>query len=397
MHTQFEGGSILTRRTLLSLAPAVSPLGLALSSAAEVRKQMKITGIETDLLRLPQTGFTGDAIHDFGSASGGVVLRVLTSAGITGWGYSNFGMIEGGPRVVQTILESEVKSVLVGQDPAFPKKIRPDLWRALEYQGVQGVTQFAMSVVDIAIWDILGKAAGLPVYKMLGAVRDRMPVYAMCGWYRENDRDHSQYKRTINEALETGYRAFKVKVGRLSLDDDVERIEVGQKTAGKDIRIMVDANQAYNRVEALVRGRAYQQLGCFWYEEPLPPWDHEGYAELAQALDMRIATGENEYNKHAFMDLLLKKGADVVQPDNRRAGGPTEWMELAAIADGFGVELASHGGGPVDMNILCAIPNAIYMESGGKQKIVNGEVQASDAPGMGSEVSRDFIAAHKIA
>ena len=82
---------------------------------------------------------------------------------------------------------------------------------------------------------------------------------------------------------------------------------------------------------------------------------------------MRIACGENEYNKHAFMDLLLKKGADVVQPDNRRAGGPTEWMEIAAIADGFGVELASHGGGPTDMNILCAIPNAIYMEGGGKQ------------------------------
>jgi L-alanine-DL-glutamate epimerase-like enolase superfamily enzyme len=155
---------------------------------------------------------------------------------------------------------------------------------------------------------------------MLGAVRDRIPVYAMCGWYRENDRDHSQYKRTINDTLEIGYRAFKLKVGRFGLDDDVERIEVGRTSAGRDIRIMVDANQAYNRVEALRRGRAYQELGCFWYEEPLPPWDHEGYAELAQALDMRIATGENEYNKHAFMDLLLKKGADVVQPDNRRAG-----------------------------------------------------------------------------
>ena len=128
-----------------------------------------------------------------------------------------------------------------------------------------------MSVVDIAVWDILGKAAGLPVYKMLGAVRDRMPVYAMCGWYRENDKDHSQYKRTIDETLEIGYRAFKVKVGRYSLDDDVERIEFGRKTAGKDIRILVDANQAFNRVEALRRGRVYQQLGCFWYEEPLPP------------------------------------------------------------------------------------------------------------------------------
>jgi len=388
--------STLTRRTFLASAAVAAPLHSALTKAAEARKELKITGIQTDLLRLPSAEFTGDAIHDFGAASGGVVLRIQTNAGITGWGYSNFGMIEGGPRVVQTILEAEIKPVLVGQDPAFPKKIRSDLWRALEYQGVQGVTQFAMSVVDIALWDILGKAAGLPVYKMLGAVRDRMPVYAMCGWYRSNDRDHSQYKRTIDETLEIGYRAFKVKVGRLGLDDDVERIEVGRKTAGKDIRIMVDANQAYNRVEALRRGRVYQELGCFWYEEPLPPWDHEGYAELAQVLEIRIATGENEYNKHAFMDLLIRKGADVVQPDNRRAGGPTEWIEIAAIADGFGLELASHGGGPTDMNILCAIPNAIYMESGGKQKLVDGEALAPEAPGMSSEVSPDFIAAHKI-
>jgi L-alanine-DL-glutamate epimerase-like enolase superfamily enzyme len=385
----------LDRRDLLKIA-GFAPLTRALATAADARKQIKITGIETDLLRLPAAQFTGDAIHDFGAAAGGVVLRVLTNAGITGWGYSNFGMIEGAPRVLQTILEHEVKPVLVGQDPAFPKKIRADLWRALEYQGVQGITQFAMSLADIAVWDILGKAAGMPVYKLLGAVRDRMPAYAMCGWYRENDRDHSQYKRTINETLEIGYRAFKVKVGRYSLDDDVERIEVGRKTAGKDVKIMVDANQAFNRVEALRRGRAYQELGCFWYEEPLPPWDHEGYAELASALDIRIATGENEYNKRAFTDLLTKKGADVVQPDNRRAGGPTEWVEIGAISDAFGVELASHGGGPANMNILCAIPNAIYMESGGKQNMQKGEVLAPEAPGMSSEVTKEFISKNKI-
>jgi L-alanine-DL-glutamate epimerase-like enolase superfamily enzyme len=377
-------------------APLSGGLSRGLAMAAEARKQIKITGLETDLLRMPPAQFTGDAIHDFGSEGGGVVLRLLTDAGITGWAYSSFGMIAGAPRVVQTILEYEIKPVLMGQDPAFPKKIRADLWRALEYQGVQGITQFAMTAVDVAVWDILGKAAGLPVYKMLGAVRDRMPVYAMCGWYRENDKDHSQYKRTINEALDTGYRAFKVKVGRYGLDDDLDRIRVGRETAGKDIRIMVDANQVFTRPEALRRGRAYQDLGCFWFEEPLPPWDHEGYAELAAALDMRIATGENEYNKHAFMDLMLKKGVDVVQPDLRRAGGPTEWMEIGDIAAGFGLELASHGGGPKDMNILCAIPNAIYMESEGRQKLVNGEVLAPEAPGMTSEVSRDFIAKHKV-
>jgi L-alanine-DL-glutamate epimerase-like enolase superfamily enzyme len=385
----------MNRRHFIITA-SLGGLGRGFAIAAEAREQIKITGLETDVLRLPPSPFTGDAIHDFGSAAGGVVLRLLTDAGITGWGYSSFGMIAGGPRVVQAILEHEIKPVLLGQDPAFPKKIRAELWRALEYQGVQGVTQFAMSVVDIAVWDILGKAAGLPVYKLLGAYRDRMPAYAMCGWYRENDKDHSQYKRTINETLEQGYRAFKVKVGRYSLDDDAERIEVGRKTAGKDIRIMIDANQAFNRVEALRRGRVYQGLGCFWYEEPLVPHDHEGYAELARALDMRIATGENEYNKHAFTDLLQRHGADVVQPDNRRAGGPTEWMEIGAIADGFGVELASHGGGPVNLNIRCALPNAIYMESGGSQKMVNGEVLASDAPGIGSELSRDHIKKYKV-
>ena len=325
-----------------------------------------------------------------------MVLRVLTDAGITGWGYSNFAAIAGAPRVVQTILEQEIKPVIVGQDPAFPKKIRADLWRALEYQGMGGVTQIALSAVDIAVWDILGKFAGMPVYKMLGAYRDRMPAYAMCGWYRDNDKDHSQYKRTINETLEQGYRAFKVKVGRYGLDDDVERIEVGRKTAGKDVKIMVDANQALTRPEALTRGRAYQQLGCFWFEEPLPPYDLEGFAEVAAALDMRIATGENLYNKHAFMELLQHKGADVVQPDNRRAGGPSEWIEIGAISDGFGLELASHGGGPVNLNILCAIPNAIYMESGGKQNMVAGEVLAPDTPGMGSEMTREYLAKYRI-
>ena len=389
---------MLNRRNLLKVAAAVpltTGLGRGLAVAAEARKQIKITGLETDLLRIPAAP-SADAIHNFGGDGGGVVLRLKTDAGITGWGYSNFGMISGGPRVVQAILEHEIKPVLIGKDPAFPKRIRADLWRALEYQGVQGVTQVAMSVVDIAVWDILGKAAGLPVYKMLGAVRDRMPAYAMCGWYRENDKDHSQYKRTINETLETGYRAFKVKVGKFDLDDDVERIQVGFKSAGKGIRIMVDANQAYNRAEALRRGRVYQQLGVFWYEEPVVPYDHEGYAEIAAALDMRVAGGENEYNKHSFMDLLLKKGVDVVQPDNRRAGGPTEWMEIAAISDGFGVELASHGGGPANMNILCAIPNAIYMESGGKQKMVDGEVLAPEEPGMSSQPAADFIAKHKV-
>jgi L-alanine-DL-glutamate epimerase-like enolase superfamily enzyme len=386
----------MNRRQLLCSAAAVPAAATALSAAAAQQKQIRITGLETDLLRRPPGTPYYDAIHAFGGESGSVVLRLRTDAGITGWASSSFGMIPGGPKVVQTILEQEVKPSIIGKDPAFPRRIRADLWAALEYQGVGGVAQFAIAAADIAVWDILGKAAGLPVYKMLGAFRDRIPVYSMCGWYYDNDDDLSKFKRQITTAIEQGYQAVKIKVGRGSLDDDVRRIRLALDTMGKGKRVMVDANQVFNRNEALRRGRVYQEMGCFWYEEPLPPQDMEGFTLLAQSLDMRIATGENLNTKYAFADLIARKGADVVQPDNRRAGGVTEWMEIAALADAAGLELASHGGGSTNLNMLLAMPNAIYMESGGAQKLVNGEMAGPEAPGMSSEVSDAEIKRYKV-
>jgi L-alanine-DL-glutamate epimerase-like enolase superfamily enzyme len=386
----------MNRRQLLCSAAAVPAAATALSAAAAQQKQIRITGLETDLLRRPPGTPYYDAIHAFGGESGSVVLRLRTDAGIIGWASSSFGMIPGGPKVVQTILEQEVKPAIIGKDPAFPRRIRAGLWAALEYQGVGGVAQFAIAAADIAVWDILGKSAGLSVYKMLGAFRDCIPVYSMCGWYYDNDDDLSKFKRQITTAIEQGYQAVKIKVGRGSLDDDVRRIRLALDTMGKGKRVMVDANQVFNRNEALRRGRVYQEMGCFWYEEPLPPQDMEGFTLLAQSLDMRIATGENLNTKYAFADLIARKGADVVQPDNRRAGGVTEWMEIAALADAAGLELASHGGGSTNLNMLLAMPNAIYMESGGAQKLVNGEMAGPEAPGMSSEVSDAEIKRYKV-
>ena len=385
----------MNRRQLFTSAAALPALG-ALAHAAVQQKTLKITGLETDVLRRPPGKPYYDAIHRFGDDSGSVVLRLRTDAGITGWATSTFGMIAGGPRVVQTILEQEVKPVLMGQDPAFPRRVRAALWKALEYQGVGGVAQFAIAAVDIAVWDILGKSAGLPVYKMLGAYRDRMPVYSMCGWYYDNDDDLSQFRRQISQALEQGYRAVKIKVGRYGADDDERRIRAAMEMMGKGGRVMVDANQVFNRNEALRRGRLYQQLGCFWLEEPLPPQDMEGFALLAQELDIRIATGENLNTKYAFADLIARRAADVVQPDDRRAGGVTEWMEIAAVADAYGLELASHGGGDTNLNMLLAMPNAIYMETSGVHKFVGGEWPAPQEPGMSSEVSADEIKRYKV-
>jgi L-alanine-DL-glutamate epimerase-like enolase superfamily enzyme len=376
----------MNRRQLLRSAAALPFAAPGYRAAAAQQKQMKITALETEVRKNRPGQRYYDAIHEFGTEGGSVVLRLRTDAGITGWASSSFGMIAGGPPALQAILEQEVKPVLLGKDPAFPRRIRADLWKALEYQGVGGVTQFAIAATDIAVWDILGKSAGLPVYKMLGAFRDRMPVYSMCGWYYDNDDDLSRFRRSVSEATEQGYRAVKIKVGRGPIDDDTRRIRAALDIVGKNRRVMVDANQVFNRNEALRRGRVYQEMGCFWYEEPLPPQDMEGYGFLAQSLDIRIAAGENLNTRFAFADLIARRGADVVQPDDRRAGGVTEWMDIASISEAYGLELASHGGGSTNLNMLLAMPNAIYMETSGARKMIDGEVPAPEEPGMSSEV-----------
>lgn len=169
---------------------------------------------------------------------------------------------------------------------------------------------------------------------------------------------------------------------------------------------MVDANQVFHKKEALRRGRVYQQMGCYWFEEPLPPYEKDELADLARELDIRIAAGENEYTRFAFLDLLNRKSVDVAQPDNRRAGGVTEWMEIAALADAFGVDVASHGGGPTNVHMLCAMPNAIYIESGSLKgdsstveplKMIQSEILAPVTPGMGSELKADYIRKFRVA
>ncbi|MEO8735650.1 MAG: mandelate racemase/muconate lactonizing enzyme family protein [Edaphobacter sp.] len=385
---------------------AVLPIASQLQTlSAEVTGGLKITAMETELLRMPAGRPFMDAIHRFGADSGGVVLRLKTNANITGWAYISFGYEAGGPRVVEDILQGELKPVLIGQDPTLSKRLRAEMWKATEYSGTQGPVTCAMAAVDMALWDIVGKAAKMPVFRLLGGYRMSLPTYDMCGWYYDNDEDLTQFQKQIQGALAEGFHAVKIKVGRYTLEDDVRRIRAAQALLGKEHRLMVDANQKFNFTDALTRGRVYQELGCYWYEEPMMPHEKKEFGALAAALDMRIATGENLYGKYEFLDLLRSGGADVVQPDNRRAGGVSEWMEIGAIADAFNVELASHGGAPTNMHMLLAMPNAIYMESGSLKndtshvetlRLVNGEIPAPEDPGMGNELRREFIDKYKV-
>ena len=170
----------MLRRTFLSI-PAVA-------LAAEQRRSLRITDLTTTVTINPKRPPYYDALQTLSVNDGSVQLRILTDGGITGYATSSFGSVQGGPKVVQTILEEEIKPLLIGQDPAFPKKIRSVLHNGLQYQGLAGITQFAIAAAD-------------------------MPVYSMCGWYYDNDDDLSQYRKQIEAALQQGYRAIKIKVG----------------------------------------------------------------------------------------------------------------------------------------------------------------------------------------
>lgn len=394
----------MNRRQFFGVAGAAAAVP-AFAAAADLQRQMRITGLETDILHFPAGRIYYDAIHTMGGAHEGLVLRLRTDAGITGWAMNSLAILPGAAEALQQIVQNALKPVLVGQDPAFPKRLRAEMWKALEYADVQGLNQFAISAAEVAVWDILGKAFQTPVYKLLGAYADRCHVYAMCGWYYPNDDDLSQLRKSLESAFDEGFSAAKIKVGRFSLQDDERRIKLAMQIAGPNRDIMVDANQKFDAAEAIIRGKVYQDMGCYWYEEPTVPYDHTGYARIAEELQIRIAGGENEYTKYAFADLISRRCVDVVQPDSRRAGGVSEWMEIGALADAAHLPVASHGGGPGDLQMLLAMPNAIAMESGSYKgrsdtieqlHMVESAVLAPVTPGMGTELRPDYLQKYKV-
>jgi L-alanine-DL-glutamate epimerase-like enolase superfamily enzyme len=317
---------------------------------------------------------------------GGVVqVRITAQDGlsdtVSGVSSTSFGRLRGAPGVLAQLIREELAPEVQGEDPFLIRGIRDKLWRLTDYHGTAGLALLGISAVDIALWDLVGHALRQPVWRLLGAVRDRMPAYAMVGWL---NFDVEELKPIAERAVAQGFRGVKMKVGAPTLEEDVARIEAVRGVVGPDLKLMVDANQVFSLPEALRRGRVYQELGCFWFEEPLRADDHAGLAELARALDLRIASGENDFGKRQFRDLFERQAVDVVQPDLRRAGGATECLEIAALADAFDVAYASHGGGP-HLHLLAAMPNAIYMESGYLPqggRLEDGCIRLPEGPGF---------------
>lgn len=361
---------------------------------------MKITRVESIPLQFKSAQAHSDAIHTFQNPAA-VVTKVHTDDGVTGWARTYFGSGQRAVPAFMSLLEEALAPVIVGEDPFFSRRIRKKLWDATEYFGVAGLTHWAIAALDICVWDIVGKGLRQPLFRLLGAERDRIPAYAMVGWYYD---DLALFKERCVAVVEEGFRAVKIKVGRAGIDDDVSRFEAAREAVGPAVRIMVDANQAFDEIEALRRGRVYQELGAYWYEEPLRPHRKDALARIAAELDIPIATGENDYTKYAYLDLLRQGAVDIIQPDNRRSGGVTEWIEIGALAAAWDVPVASHGGGATNVHLLCSMPTAAYLESGSLKgagahtvqlTMENGEILCPEEPGVGSELKEEYVERHR--
>ncbi|MBZ2198987.1 mandelate racemase/muconate lactonizing enzyme family protein [Occultella gossypii] len=345
---------------------------------------MKITRVTVQVTSEPKQHAIRDAIQLL-DRNGRCDVTVETDAGISGTSSTYFGRVASSPALLGALVTEQLGPAIIGQDATMIRHIR-DLLRTLtDYQGTAGLSTFGISAIDQALWDLLGKSLGVPVWKLLGAQRDAIPTYAMVGWL---ELDVPQLQDVCARAMEQGFQGVKMKVGGGPLAEDLERIGAVRAVIGDGVPLMVDANQAFDLAEAIRRGRAYTDLGCRWFEEPLRAADTAAHIRLAEKLDIPIATGENRYGQEQFRDLFVGGGVGVVQPDLRRAGGLTDCYEIGLMAAGFGIPYASHGGG-AHIHVLAALPNTIYVESGllppdGSVTLTDGCYPLPTEPGLSS-------------
>jgi D-galactarolactone cycloisomerase len=266
---------------------------------------------------------------------------VDTDEGIQGVGEAFY---YGGPaRIVGCLISEALAPLLIGRDPLDNAVIWDFLYNWTRDQGMKGLPISALSAIDIALWDIKGKALGLPVYNLMGgAYREKARAYAT-GLY-EPQNVHSVEDALVKEALgykEQGFCAMKLKVG-YGIETDMRYVKGVREAIGDEMVLMVDANHAYNAAEAIQLAGQMEQYNVYWLEEPVPPEDIEGYIEVKQRSNILIAGGEDEFTRYGFRELITRRAVDILQPDLCAAGGFTEMMKIVALASAWNVPLIPH-------------------------------------------------------
>lgn len=318
---------------------------------------MKITALRTCIVHLPLAKPILSAIFEIRSADC-VLTWLETDQGLVGEGLV-FSINNRRLGVIHEMVRS-LEPLVVGLDPTLAGGFHKRAWSELNFLGHSGVSILGLAAIDNAIWDLRGRAAGLNVARLLGAVATAVPTYASGGLWLSSSIDELQKEADAFRAQ--GFRAMKARVGNRDHNGDVARIRALREAVGPEVKLMVDANQQMTLPQALRMGRALEEFDLTWFEEPLPYWNHAGEAALCAALDTPIASGETVHTSRGIHEMLKLGAADVVMPDLQRMGGPTEFLRAGHLAQAYDIPISSHLFPEMSLPLLAALPNAMFLE-----------------------------------
>jgi L-talarate/galactarate dehydratase len=316
--------------------------------------------------------------------------EIRTEAGLEGVGFS-YSKRAGGP--AQFAHAHEVAPDLIGEDPSDIARLWTKLVWAGASVGRSGAATQALAAIDVALWDLKAKRAGLPLAKLLGAHRDSVRCYNTSGGFL-----HEPIEQVLDNAtrtLESGVGGIKIKVGQPDRAADLRRVRAVREHIGDDAPLMVDANQQWDRPTAMRVGRALEEFGLVWIEEPLDAYDAEGHAALARSLDTAIASGEMLTSVAEHAELIRHDAVDILQPDAPRIGGITQFLKLAALAEHRNLQLAPHFAMEIHVHLAAAYPIEPWVEHFDwlyplfpeRLEIRDGRMHLSDRPGLGVTLS----------
>lgn len=364
---------------------------------------MKITGVETYLLDVPLKQRTITDSQSRLDSVEFVAVRIDTDEGISGWGF-NWNYTKG-LRAVQCMIDENYAPRLVGRDPLMRKEIVRDLYYTNHFIGRVGAARVGLCAVELALWDIQLKIAGMPLWKYLGPVRTKVKAYSTDGGWL--DWTVQELIDDMKALIDRGFDAVKMKLGRPNPREDYERVKAVRKAIGDHVKLMTDVNTVWDLKTAMVWGRRLEEFDVYWLEEPMHPFDKKAHAELAKALDLPIAVGETIYTKYDFRDYIEMGAVDIVQADATKLLGIDEWLQVAALAAAYNLEVVPHTNvqQKLHVQLAAATPNVPMVENCYESlndiweepvRVVDGYYTLPEEPGLGCKLRDEILERHRI-
>ena len=366
---------------------------------------MKIVDVSTLMIHNPDAPAIQDGtIPPLAPGAKGrsqLFVTVRTDEGVEGLGMNS------GVFATRTVIDRNLKDLLVGQDPFNIEKLWDDMFWRVRGFGRKGVAIEAIAAVDVALWDLKAKALDLPLHRLLGPFAESVPGYGSGGW------THYTQEELVAEMMlyvEQGFPRVKMKVGKnfgQSEREDIARVEAVRKAIGDEIELYVDANWAYSAKQAIRMAKVFEELDVGWFEEPVIADDIDGLRRVRESTPIPIASGELEHTKFGFRELIARGGVDIAQPDIGRVGGITEWMKASQLAHAFNLPVAPHGFPALHTVTGAATPNLKVIEFGRPEhsldfyfeeypRPVDGMFTPLERPGHGLTLKPQVVAEHAV-